>query len=1474
MVEFTGAVGRLVRRMKGVGDAPPAGTAVAAGADAVRAVETLLGVPLDDASGRAGLARALGRAAGGLRAAAFLDGPDALEAQGLFRVAADRRLPLVVHLDPSAGEDPTKWTHDGLHALGASGFILVAADVQEAADFTWIARRVAESVLLPGVVAMDGGTARGAQDFQPTAAARGAAFAGDAAALRHADTTGEELALGRHRRAVPRRVDPERPVATGVPLEGRARAAAVAARRVYFDADLPARIRKTFEGFGKISGRTPLAVTAHRVHDARTVLVAMGTAVGTAEAVADRLRSREGRRVGVLGIRVLQPFPAAEVMGLLRGKEHVLVLERTAGPVAGEPPLTREVRAVLGLCGEYRRHRSRSLRDIVAPDDKTTPRLAAVLYGLGGESLPAADLFALCRELPADWRSPMQLGLHVLPDSEGYPKRRAQLDALRRAHPEAGLYGFRALSETVLPLDPEDAVATVIVRGGSLGTAWTMAAAVLLHGLFGGRVRMRPAAGRRRDGTPQFDRLVHAGSPIPDAGDVRTADVMIWLGETDPAGAAVVEAALGARALLLARGPDRGGIAAALPPAIRRRVAEGRLHLYTIRETAGEDGALRDERLLGGLLGVFGRENLREVNPRKALAARGAMLAGIADAGPRVAAFQAGLDGILQVEAASWDRGEVGPEPAVTVPRRARGLPEGGSPLQSPSRLWDQAAVFHREGDPDAVVPDPVLAMESLPPLAAALAGSAPVRAVLPGFDPAACTGCGTCWTVCPTGAIGARPASPAVLVDVGLRLVREQGGSADALRPVATKLGQEIAKAARAAGFSGGSAGSLIRGASGALLSATKLPEERRAAAAAAAEELAAAWDDFPVARTEVLFDGPDAAKEGTGGLLAVAVDADACTGCMLCVRECEPGALAALPRDAGVLREAAAVWARTDSLPEPDAALVEAMAAHPDAGPLAARMLAAPPTNLPGGASGAEPAPGASIALRQILAAGEPVFTVERDARLRTVGALRGELAAAVRDAMAGGLPTEDLDALAAGLSATEGAEVDLADLMTRVEGAIERKHVDTRRLHRLVTVARDVADVAARWNRAAGSPARGRASLVIDARGADWVGTFPFHPFPDATYVDDTGGAIGAALGLCDAHASTAAADAGVLRRARLVLDGSPQALREADRMSTLGWEDLTGEERRLAPPVVLLGTDRLAQGEGRGRILEAQRDDRRLVVVVLADGGANGIPPGSQAGWIAAAAGFSRVRTAQITPALPDHLAAAAAWVFEAGSGVLRVFAPSPLRAGFSADRLLERAREATATRVFPVFRMHHDPREGLVVDLDGNLEPDADWSVDASGEPLTPVQWALGERRLANERRRPGPGADSGTPLVEFLAKPPGERGRTPVSIVDAEGARWILSEVLLRFLEDSAAAWTLLRRLRRPVRVETRPLSDDDALEGVRRRHEAEMSGIRREYEARLAGLRTEFRGEMATRVRNRLLALLHRGGRNGSGGV
>lgn len=86
--------------------------------------------------------------------------------------------------------------------------------------------------------------------------------------------------------------------------------------------------------FRRIFGRSYDLVERYRLDDAEIALVMMGSFATKAKAAIERWRT-EGRKVGLLRLRMIRPFPAADVAAALAGKRAVGVIDQNLSPGLG-----------------------------------------------------------------------------------------------------------------------------------------------------------------------------------------------------------------------------------------------------------------------------------------------------------------------------------------------------------------------------------------------------------------------------------------------------------------------------------------------------------------------------------------------------------------------------------------------------------------------------------------------------------------------------------------------------------------------------------------------------------------------------------------------------------------------------------------------------------------------------------------------------------------------------------------------------------------------------------------------------------------------------------------------------------------------------------------------------------------------------------------------------------------------------------
>ena len=98
--------------------------------------------------------------------------------------------------------------------------------------------------------------------------------------------------------------------------------------------------------FAKLSGREYGLFEEYQMDDPDYVMLIMGSAAGTAKDAVDALR-REGKKVGLLKLRVFRPFPEKEIAEALKNAKAVAIMDRCESYNGCSGPLGSEVTAGL-----------------------------------------------------------------------------------------------------------------------------------------------------------------------------------------------------------------------------------------------------------------------------------------------------------------------------------------------------------------------------------------------------------------------------------------------------------------------------------------------------------------------------------------------------------------------------------------------------------------------------------------------------------------------------------------------------------------------------------------------------------------------------------------------------------------------------------------------------------------------------------------------------------------------------------------------------------------------------------------------------------------------------------------------------------------------------------------------------------------------------------------------------------------------
>lgn len=309
-------------------------------------------------------------------------------AEALFN-ASGLGLPIVMTVANRAIGAPINiWNdHSDTMAMRDSGWVqLYAESNQEAVDLHLQAFRLAELLSVPVMVCMDGfvlthafervelPTQQQVDDFVPPFVPQQA-------------------------------LDPDDPVTIGAMVGPEAFAEVkylMHAKQMAAIDEIP-RIADDFRAaFGRDSGGL---LKPYRLEGADTVVVALGSVLGTIQEVVDGLRD-EGVPVGALGIACFRPWPVEEVREALSRAKRVVVVERAFAVGAG------------GIVGQNTRDATRGL----------PVQVYDVVAGLGGRPITRASLRRLLDDVLGGRIDPQRL--HFLDLDQALVQR--ELERFRR----------------------------------------------------------------------------------------------------------------------------------------------------------------------------------------------------------------------------------------------------------------------------------------------------------------------------------------------------------------------------------------------------------------------------------------------------------------------------------------------------------------------------------------------------------------------------------------------------------------------------------------------------------------------------------------------------------------------------------------------------------------------------------------------------------------------------------------------------------------------------------------------------------------------------------------------------------------------------------------------------------------------------------------------------------------------------------
>jgi pyruvate-ferredoxin/flavodoxin oxidoreductase len=1166
------------------------------------------------------------------------------------------------------------------------------------------------------------------------------------------------------RQMVPALVDVHNPGLTG-PVQNQPDFQAGAVdHRTHFASAVPSLARQAMAEYSALTGRTYTPLHTYDCDDADYVVVGMGSITDDVRAVLPHLRA-QGMKVGAASVKLLQPFPEAELVEALSGAKAVMVLERS-----DQTALTSLVTQAL-----FKAHANVDAEQHPGiPALDRLPRLTTGIFGLGGHDVQPRHIVAAYKSLEAGAAPLVYLGSQFF-SANPSPLMAEVQERLRAAYPETELMALQTEPNPVL-LPPE----AMRIRFHSVGGYGTIATGKLLTdvlaGVLGMHSKSAPKYGSEKSGAPTNyyitlspDPVLITNAELEDVEIVVSPDHKAFI-HTNP-----LRGLVEGGTFILQSDLSPQEVWRDLPKYARRTIREKKIRFLVLdafkvakRHAPTPDLELRMMGIafIGAVVGHVDRVVQGASSGAVEEKVRGQIVKKFGTKGEAIVEGNMAVirEGIAATHVVDYDAPEfvaIDSEPArphlmhsVSVSAGMCSTSSSATALFDPVYYEDIMARPFREGTIGEAPVMPGIGL-FMPAGTAAGKDKGLFRLTVPEFHFDLCTGCLECTLACPDAAIPNTVHEIHDLLLTGIRELDVPEPQREALRRHVYGLAEKVREAYRATKDAGPFHEVVARAVD--TLDVDQ-PTLRRNL-----DALVSLLARYPVARTRPFFDAMEKTEPGTGGLFAAVIDPWKCTGCLECIEVCGPGALTPLDQDADVLTSLQERFEFMAELPNTPKRFLEGSTSLD--GDLKRLLLDHPNFYATTGGHGACRGCGEVTAIRLVLATNHALGEERRKAHMR-----------------------------------------ELDELIARLTDKLAEVADDPERVERIASVIPTLENRLYLYE--GGPTGKGPAPTVIaNATGCSsvYASTMPYNSYLDPwvnSLFQDT---QPLAKGIFEGISAQAVTDMRALRLARLELDDAYDPTRHAEELRRLSWDGFTPTEMALLPTVMTIGGDGASYDIGFGAMSRVLASDTPVKVLVLNSGAySNTGGQTSTSSFTGQDSDLARyggahhgkhetrkelgllasfhpnVFVCATSTALHGHFLKATMELLDyPAPAVMDVYTPCGSEHGVSESSSNARSRLAVESRMHPLFV--HDPRRGSTLhdwfSLDGNPDVDKTWTtstieyVDDEGNvallstPLTPAEFALGETRFKKQfRRLAADEEDRAVAIDEYVELPVDRRG--------------------------------------------------------------------------------------------------------------
>jgi len=1213
------------------------------------------------------------------------------------------------------------------------------------------------------------------------------------------------------RQLVPAMVDIHNPGLSGGVQNQPDFQAGLVDHKTHFANEIPRFVRQAMDEYGELTGRQYKPVQTFMNDDAEYVIVGLGSVTDDAEAVATYLRG-QGKKVGVVSIKLLQPFPEGELVAALNGKKAVTILERS------------EVTALTNLVTQSL-FKARENEDLIRhqgiPPISSLPKISTGIFGVGGHDLQPRHLIAAYRNMESSLNVPFfYLGSQFF-EKNPSPGNAELQQRLKKAYPETE---FMALETKENPsLLPDDAFR---IRFHSVGGYGTIASGKLLTDILAGVMQMHsksaPKYGSEKSGAPTNFYITLSPEPIKITNaELEDVEIVISPDHKVFSHANPLLGLVEDGTLIMQSHHTPLEVWKELPAHARKTIRDRRINFYVVdafgvakkyAPSADLEIRMMGIAFIGAICGHVNRiaaghseDTILEKVEQQVTKKFGAKGKAVVDGNMSVV-----REGLKATSKIDYSAKEFSDAEKLTVVTAGPGVEISAAMSRATGStvtngIFDKAYYDDILADrikDGSIGEAPVMPGSGMfmPVASAAWKDKGMFRLDVPKYTAHLCTGCMECAVVCPDAAIPntVHDIHELLLAAIGKLDITEQHRSQ--MSNHVFPLSNTVREAYR------NLPGKHIKAFTDIVTESLATLQIDNLSLKHDFEKMVEVLKCFPVARTRPFFDAMEKHAPGTGGLYSVNIDPWKCTGCLECVDVCGPGALSADKQGSQIQAEMARNFEFLSRLPNTAARFTES--AIQPGGDSKRLILDHDNYYAMTGGHGACRGCGEVTAVRMLTATNRAIHENKRKAHI-----------------------------------------IELENLIDQLNAKLARLQPDDHDPQRITRMHQTIAILEKRLYLFESGPTGNGPShaTFANATGCSsvYASTFPANPYKDpwvnSLFQDTPAVAKGIFEGLC----ATAVDDFRALRTAKLDLENQYDPSIHDELFKCFNWHYFSEEEFAMLPAVISMGGDGATYDIGFGALSRLLVSETPIKVVILNTGAySNTGGQTSTASYTAQDSDLTRfgiahkgkhedrkelgliaafhpnVLVIQTNAGLQGHFMKNVMnfLTYNESPAVFDTYTTCQPEHGIADNAGSRHATMAVESRMNPVFV--HDPRCGDTLaerfSLDGNPDIGKDWIttsldyIDDDGKsqlleiPFTAADFALQEGRF-KKHFRPVSEELEPVPVHEFIDLDEDHRyGKQPfIWSTNANGklVKLTMSKAIVELTEERRRNWRMLEYL-------------------------------------------------------------------------